>query len=131
MLNGPLGFSFSTVIDTAKVFKTLRLGTPAGAKHTARWTVPADLPYFDGHFPGFPIFPGVGIVDASLYLLGQIAGLSDLAAPKSLPSGKFLNPVLPETQVRIELEPLESGAWRVEWTEETSAKVLASLRIQL
>ncbi len=38
------------------------------------WTLPRSLPYFDGHFPGNPIFPAVGIVDASLHALAQTSG---------------------------------------------------------
>ena len=117
------------VISEGEVFKDLHL-TP-GSTARATWTVPADAPYFDGHFPGLPIFPGVAIVDASLFLLRLRLGVARLN-PRGVPSAKFLNPVVPGMRVRLDVAPAAGeNVWQVEWSEESSAKPLASLRIQL
>ena len=43
---------------------------------TTRWCPPADAPFFEGHYPGYPIVPGVLIMEmifqsAALYFAGQ------------------------------------------------------------
>ena len=51
-------------------------GLEPGQSAKARWTVPADAPFFAGHFPGHPVTPGVLIVE-SLAQTGALAVLSD------------------------------------------------------
>jgi len=71
--------------------------------------VSANENFFEGHFPGNPIMPGVLIIEA----LAQTAGiLANLSAEKkykgvyfmSIETAKFRKPVFPGDQLRLEVE---------------------------
>jgi 3-hydroxymyristoyl/3-hydroxydecanoyl-(acyl carrier protein) dehydratase len=116
------------MIDPAQVF-TMSV-EPSAMGFESHWTVPAHLPYFDGHFPGNPVLPGVAIVDASLQCLRRALKNETLEAA-CIASAKFLGIITPETRVRIELTKMEGGDWLVRWTlEEESDRRLAELRIR-
>jgi len=71
-------------------------------------------PFFQGHFPGHPIMPGVLIIEAmaqvgGILLMGQIEGYeSKVVYFMSLDNVKFRRPVLPGDQLRCELEMLQN-----------------------
>jgi 3-hydroxyacyl-[acyl-carrier-protein] dehydratase len=73
-------------------------------------------PFFAGHFPGFPIMPGVLIVEAiaqagGALLLTEIADRENkLVFFTGIERAKFRRPVVPGDQLRIEVEVL---AWRL------------------
>lgn len=114
------------MITEKKVFQEMKIENDG----TAVWTLPKDLPYFDGHFPGNPIFPAVGIVDATVFLLQ-----SRLNGPEvyvsHFPVAKFLSPIQPGQTVRIELKKLNNKEWLAEWKDEAAVKLLATLRFQM
>tara|TARA_B100000902_G_C27170570_1_gene843591 strand:- start:480 stop:941 length:462 start_codon:yes stop_codon:yes gene_type:complete len=75
-------------------------------------SVTANEPFFQGHFPGFPVMPGVLIVEA-LAQAGCFMVLRDLEdrAEKvpffaGIDSCRFRRPVLPGDQLRLELSVL-------------------------
>lgn len=82
-------------------------------------------PFFQGHFPGKPIMPGVLIVEAMAQTGGVLAGLSirGLAEPDrgqiiyfmSIDKVKFRRPVVPGDQLRFEVVPLRTGSrvWKM------------------
>ena len=54
-----------------------------------------DSPVYQGHFPGYPITPGVCLVEIALELIAEMAGQAGkvrLVAAKNI---KFTSPVLP------------------------------------
>ncbi len=71
-------------------------------------------PFFQGHFPGHPIMPGVLIIEAMAQVGGMLllGSLVELAEEKvvyfmSLDNVKFRRPVLPGDQLRFELEMVQ------------------------
>ncbi len=66
-------------------------------------------PFFQGHFPGHPIMPGVLLVEAMAQTAGVLALMSDAAPEKKvlyfmgIDKAKFRKPVVPGDQVRFEL----------------------------
>jgi 3-hydroxymyristoyl/3-hydroxydecanoyl-(acyl carrier protein) dehydratase len=60
----------------------------------------ADHPALAGHFPGHPLYPGVVLLDAAITEIERHFGIT----VRSLPSAKFLAPVLPGSRVRLTAE---------------------------
>ena len=87
--------------------------------------VTANEPFFQGHFPGEPIMPGVFIIEAMAQVGGILARLSipgvmerENANPirfVAMDKVKFRKPVIPGDQIRFEIEPLRTGSkvWKV------------------
>lgn len=78
--------------------------------------VTANEPFFQGHFPNFPVMPGVLIVEA----MAQVAGVlvlqsmpdraSKLVLLASVEEAKFRRPVLPGDVLRMEMTVLKRKA---------------------
>ena len=72
-------------------------------------------PFFAGHFPGYPIMPGVLIVEAlaqagGALLLTEVAGRDGkLLFFTGIERAKFRKPVVPGDQLRLEVDVL---VWR-------------------
>jgi 3-hydroxymyristoyl/3-hydroxydecanoyl-(acyl carrier protein) dehydratase len=121
------------MIDPEHAFRTIESQLEPDGRIKARWHVPVDLPYFSGHFPGSPIFPAVGIVDATLQTLRtQLKNPSLQLA--GIPSAKFMSPIVPEQNVILELSPTGPGEWQAEWKDShprpDGSKLLASLSLR-
>jgi 3-hydroxyacyl-[acyl-carrier-protein] dehydratase len=69
-------------------------------------------PFFQGHFPGYPIMPGVLVVEAmaqagGIIMLAEIADRENkLVFFTGIERAKFRRPVTPGDQLRIEVEVL-------------------------
>lgn len=64
------------MINPKQVFKFTDQEKTPNADHeiVVSWSVPENLPYFEGHFPGNPILPGVALIDLIQVLLdGQFS----------------------------------------------------------
>lgn len=75
-----------------------------------------ESPVYKGHFPGYPITPGVCLVEMALEAIGQMAGQAGhdvrLVAAKNI---KFSSPVFPGegTELRFNISG-EGENWSVE-----------------
>ncbi len=72
-----------------------------------------ECPVFHGHFPGYPITPGVCLVQMALELIGDRTGRpATLVAAKNI---KFTSPILPGADTRLRFNLSEAGEnWSVE-----------------
>jgi len=74
--------------------------------------VTVNEPHFTGHFPGFPVMPGVLIIEAMAQVAGILVGkLAPHTRGKimflaSVDEAKFRKPVVPGDQLRIEMKML-------------------------
>ena len=96
-----------------------------GKKIVALKNVTVNEPFFQGHFPGNPIMPGVLIVEAMAQAGGVLARLS-LSEGKegsnepvffmSIDKVKFRKPVVPGDQLRLEVEAIRTGSriWKLQ-----------------
>ncbi len=87
--------------------------------------VTANEPFFQGHFPGNPIMPGVLIIEAMAQVGGVMARLS-LSGPAekentdsvlfmSMDKVKYRKQVVPGDQLRFEVQALRTGSrvWKM------------------
>jgi len=79
-------------------------------------------PFFQGHFPGHPVMPGVLIVEALAQAGALLATRGGAFDPKTqviyfmaIDKVKFRKPVVPGDQLRLEVVPLRSGTsvWKM------------------
>lgn len=93
-------------------------------KHlTALKNVTVNEEFFNGHFPSFPVMPGVLIVEA-LAQAGGILALQDLGGElgnrkiffMSIEKAKFRKPVVPGDQLRLEvgIQRRRNTIWKME-----------------
>jgi 3-hydroxyacyl-[acyl-carrier-protein] dehydratase len=83
-----------------------------GKSIVALKNVTLNEPYFQGHFPGHPVMPGVLIVEALAQASGLLIGLSGTYSETHRPifylakvdNARFLKPVMPGDQLRLEVQ---------------------------
>jgi len=81
--------------------------------------ITANEEFFQGHFPGNPIMPGVLIIEALAQLGGILAFGSGVSPGKSvyflsIEKAKFRKPVVPGDQLRLEVNVLKlrGSVWK-------------------
>jgi 3-hydroxyacyl-[acyl-carrier-protein] dehydratase len=99
--------------------------------------VTANEPFFMGHFPDFPVMPGVLIVEA----MAQVAGVlvlskipdreNKLVLLASVEEAKFRKPVIPGDQLRIEMKvsKLKSTVAKMHGTATVDGAVVAEAEV--
>jgi 3-hydroxyacyl-[acyl-carrier-protein] dehydratase len=80
--------------------------------------VTVNEPFFQGHFQGNPIMPGVLIVEAMAQVAGVLAFSSGMQGSSvyfmSIEKAKFRKPVVPGDQIKLEIKVLQQrgNVWR-------------------
>lgn len=81
-----------------------------GKKIVGIKNVTINEPFFEGHFPGHPVMPGVLIIEGMAQTGGVMVGLDNGEEAKdrvcyfvSVDNAKFRRPVTPGDQLRIEM----------------------------
>ncbi|MBI5694813.1 MAG: 3-hydroxyacyl-ACP dehydratase FabZ [Nitrospirae bacterium] len=102
-----------------------------GKSIVALKNVSINEPFFQGHFPGRPIMPGVLMVEA----MAQVGGLlvrksveadDNLVYFMSVEKAKFRKPVVPGDQLRFEVEALQNRGkvWKFKGVAKVDGKVV-------
>ncbi len=84
-----------------------------GSRIVALKNVTFNEPFFQGHFPGNPIMPGVLVVEAMaqagaiLLLHGRPESRGKVVYFAGIDKAKFRRPVVPGDQIRLEVEVLK------------------------
>ena len=89
---------------------------------TGHITVTKDKFYFDGHFPGAPVFPGVLIVEAFGQAAAALAAHSldpkevenKLVFLMTIDKARFRNPIIPECELllNVKVEKIKGRIWK-------------------
>ncbi len=89
-----------------------------GVSATGVKNVTINEPFFQGHFPGQPIMPGVLIIEAMAQVAGVMAFRSGVQGKSvffmSIDNAKFRRPVVPGDQVMLGIKVLKQrgNVWR-------------------
>ena len=105
-----------------------------GKKITAIKNVSMDEPFFQGHFPGRPIMPGVLMVEAMAQAGGILVSKSrpdtgsdndNMVYFMSIEKAKFRKPVVPGDQLVLEVEALQTRGkvWKFKGEAKVDGKV--------
>jgi 3-hydroxyacyl-[acyl-carrier-protein] dehydratase len=88
--------------------------------------------FFQGHFPGHPIMPGVLIIEAMAQVAGILAFRSGASEGRSvyfmsIEKAKFRKPVVPGDQLRLEISILQQrgNVWKFSGNAIVEEKVVA------
>jgi 3-hydroxyacyl-[acyl-carrier-protein] dehydratase len=98
---------------------------------TAIKNVTINEQFFQGHFPGQPIMPGVLIIEAMAQAGGVLAFSSGNDANSvffmSIEKAKFRKPVVPGDQLKMEIKVIQQrgNVWRLSGTAKVDDKVVS------
>lgn len=101
------------------------------AKAVGIKNVTVNEPFFQGHFPGNPIMPGVLIVEAMAQIAGVLAFGSGVQGNAvffmSIEKAKFRKPVVPGDQLKMEIKVLQQrgNVWKFSGTATVDEKVVS------
>jgi 3-hydroxyacyl-[acyl-carrier-protein] dehydratase len=103
-----------------------------GEKATGIKNVTCNEEFFQGHFPGNPIMPGVLIIEALAQVAGLLAFRSGASAGKSvyfmsIERAKFRKPVVPGDQLKLEVTILQQrgNVWKFSGNASVEEKLAA------
>ena len=116
----------------------------AGKRIIALKNVTSNEPFFAGHFPGYPLMPGVLLCEAVVQAGGILVRSSGLAARPQpqyakyalltgLDKVRFRHQVTPGDQLRLEAETVRQRGrfWRMRGTASVADYVAAELEFSL
>ncbi|MCM2387940.1 3-hydroxyacyl-ACP dehydratase FabZ family protein [Streptomyces albipurpureus] len=109
------------------------ISSEPGAPLRTTVQVHADERVFPGHYPGFPIFPGVCVVEqVRRSALATVPADAGKVIVRAIESTRFLSPVFPGDRLTVELTWSPRGeAWRCEAVAATERGRAATVRLRL
>lgn len=111
-----------------------------GKSITAIKNVTVNEPFFQGHFPGRPIMPGVIIVEAMAQACGILAFETVGEAPRDtvflfvgIDQARFKRPVVPgdQLELRAELVRRVKTIWKFKVSAEVDGRLAASAELMV
>ncbi len=109
-----------------------------GSRLVALKNVTINEPFFQGHFPGHPVMPGVLILEAMAQAGALLAGRIDPASVQgrlvyfmAIDKARFRKPVVPGDQLRLELTLLKRRReiWRFQGVARVNGAVVAEAEL--
>lgn len=91
-----------------KLLPRILESTQSNSKVRLELLVEDDIEYFEGHFDGFAILPGVALIGWISHFGAEYLGTTKTS--RGLDAIKFLKPILPNSRVHIEIEYLKEKA---------------------
>ncbi len=88
-------------------------------------------PFFQGHFPGQPIMPGVLVIEAMAQVAGVMAFSSGMEGRSvyfmSIDNAKFRRPIVPGDQIMMEIKVLKQrgNVWKFSGTATVEGKLVS------
>jgi len=77
-------------------------------------TVPKESPVFEGHFPGYPLMPGVLLIECMAqttgWLVSALTGFTGLPALAGVKEGKIRSAVFPGDELEFEGRVVHEGS---------------------
>jgi 3-hydroxyacyl-[acyl-carrier-protein] dehydratase len=102
-----------------------------GVSATGLKNVTMNEPFFQGHFPGQPIMPGVLIIEAMAQVAGVMAFRSGMEGKSvyfmSIDNVKFRRPIVPGDQVIMDIKVLKQrgNVWKFSGSATVEGKVVS------
>lgn len=102
-----------------------------GVSITGLKNITMNEPFFQGHFPGQPIMPGVLIIEAMAQVAGVMAFSSGIEGKSvffmSIDNAKFRRPVVPGDQVIMDIKVLKQrgNVWKFSGSAAVDGKVVS------
>jgi 3-hydroxyacyl-[acyl-carrier-protein] dehydratase len=102
-----------------------------GVSATGIKNVTINEPFFQGHFPGQPIMPGVLIIEAMAQVAGVMAFRSGIEGKSvyfmSIDNAKFRRPVVPGDQVMMDIKVLKQrgNVWKFSGVATVEGKLVS------
>lgn len=78
------------------------------------FTVDENLPCFKGHFPGFPVLPGIVQLDWAVQIANERFGFSE--TPREVLKLKFKSVIIPPKEVKLTLSRISPHEVHFEFT---------------
>src|SRR5262249_5678864 len=108
------------------------LEVQAGVRAVGRKLVGANEPYFAGHFPGAPVFPGVLLCEAVAQLGAVAIADGDDLALRAGQRARFRRPVLPGDVLDVAVQVASPGRpWRIRGVVTSGESAVADIELTL